>query len=39
LKLLGNRELLEYSVGDVTMENLSNQTEKYGYARVGISCM
>jgi hypothetical protein len=32
--MTGNRELLEYSVGDVVMEDLSNQTDKYGYVRV-----
>ena len=32
----GQRELLEYRVGDVTIDNLSNTTELYGRAEVKI---
>jgi len=32
----GKKDLLEYKVGDVKVENLSNNTEKYGLAQVKI---
>ena len=32
----GKRALLEYNVGDVAMENLSNQTDKFGLVKVKI---
>ena len=33
----GEKDLLEYKVGDVMVSDLSNTTEKYGLAQVKIS--